>query len=87
MKEGSKMQSKGKIKINVYDIIGEQSGRLKVIGYKGFKYSSTKGGLRLRHYYICKCECGNITIVQRGPLKNKITRSCGCRRGVKYNGN
>lgn len=78
------MPAKGKISIDVNDIIGEQSGRLKVVKYYGYAYASTRGGDRLRHYYYCECECGNITIVQRGPLKNKIVHSCGCIRRERY---
>lgn len=80
-------KQKGKIRINVLDIIGKHSGGLEVIGYQGHKYSFTKGGPKLRHYYVCRCDCGNITIVQRGPIKNNLQMSCGCRRGVKHNGN
>lgn len=31
-------------------------------------------------YWLCQCECGNITSVEAGSLtkKNKPTRSCGC---------
>ena len=77
-------RKKGKILIDVNDIIGEQSGRLKVVKYYGYVYTHTKGGDRLRHYYYCECECGGLCIVQRGPLKNKIIHSCGCFRRNKY---
>lgn len=76
----------GKVLINVNDIIGKRLGKLEVICYVGYKYSKTKGGERKRHYYVCKCECGNFTIIQRGPLKNEIVHSCGCLRRKK-NGN
>lgn len=71
---------KEKILINVNDIIGKRLGKLKVICYVGYCYSNTKGGKRLRHYYACQCECGRTSIVQRGPLKNEIVHSCGCKR-------
>lgn len=73
---------KGKVLINVNDIIGKRLGKLKVICYVGYHYSITEGGPRLRHYYMCECECGKTTIIQRGPLKNNLFKSCGCgRRG------
>ena len=31
-----------------------------------------------RKYYLCQCECGNITIVAENHLKNGHTKSCGC---------
>lgn len=78
---------KGKILINVEDIIGKRSDKLQVVQYAGWLYSKTKGGSKLRHYYICECECGNSHLVQRGPLKNEKIHSCGCirrgRRGYK----
>ena len=33
---------------------------------------------RWRRFYLCKCECGNYTIVQETLLKNSNTKSCGC---------
>lgn len=69
-----------KIRINVADIIGKCFGKLKVIKYAGREYSLTNGGKRLRHYYMCLCECGNMHLVQRGNLLNKHVRSCGCGR-------
>ena len=77
-------RKKGKISIDVNDIIGMQSGKLKVVKYYGFAYTNTKGGDRLRHYYYCECECGGSCIVQRGNLKNKTTRSCSCARRKKH---
>lgn len=74
------MAIKGKTLINVNDIIGERSGKLKVISYAGYIYSITKGGDRMRHYYLCECDCGKMHVIERGPLKNKIVRSCGCSR-------
>ena len=31
-----------------------------------------------RIYWICKCDCGNITAVQTSALTKNITKSCGC---------
>lgn len=71
---------KGKILIDVKDIIGKRLGKLEVISYYGYSYSITRGGDKLRHYYRCQCECGNLHIIQRGPLLNNIVHSCGCGR-------
>ena len=73
-------KEKGKILINVNDIIGKCLEKLEVKAYYGYSYSKTRGGERLRHFYWCKCECGRTCVVQRGPLLNNITHSCGCGR-------
>ena len=77
------MVKRGKVLINVNDIIGKRLGKLEVISYAGHYYDMTRGGERMRHYYRVKCECGTIKIVQRGPLVSEIVHSCGC--GKKKN--
>ena len=74
------MARKGKILINVNDIIGKRLGKLEVISYAGHHYDATHGGDRMRHYYRVHCECGTIKIVQRGQLTSEIVHSCGCGR-------
>lgn len=69
---------RGKILIDTNDIIGKRLGKLKVVCYVGYKYRMTLGGPRLRHYYLCECECGKTNIVQRCPLLAEIVHSCGC---------
>ena len=73
-------KKKGKVLINVNDIIGKRLGKLEVISYVGHNYDSTLGGDRMRHYYRVQCECGTIKIVQRGQLTSEIVHSCGCGR-------
>lgn len=73
-------KAKGRVKIDVNDIIGKQVGLLKVLSYNGSYYSDTMGGPRVRHTYICECKCGKIYPVQRGHLKNETIRSCGCKK-------
>lgn len=75
---------KGKIFVNVDDVVGKSLGKIKVVSYEGSKYIHTKGGDRLRHFYNVICECGNTNIVQRGPILNNIVHSCGCGRRAKY---
>lgn len=81
------MARKGKILINVNDIIGKRLGKLEVISYAGlsyagYRYNATLGGDRMRHYYRVHCDCGTEKIVQRGQLTSEIVHSCGCgRRG------
>lgn len=78
------MKRKGKILINVKDIIGKRLGKLEVISYAGSRYDTTRGGERMRHYYVVRCDCGKVKPVQRGPLVNEIVHSCGCGRRGKY---
>ena len=81
------MAKRGKVLINVNDIISKRLGKLEVISYAGHNYDKTLGGDRMRHYYRVHCECGIIKTVQRGPLISEIVHSCGCVRRGKYNGN
>lgn len=71
---------KGVIKINVDDLIGKRVGMLTVKEYAGYVYEDTKGGSKVRHYYICECACGRKKKVRRGQLLNEIIHSCGCYR-------
>lgn len=79
------MVKRGKILIDVNDIVGKRLGKLEVVEYISMNYDMTAGGERLRHYYKVVCDCGNVKILQRGPLLNEIVHSCGCvRRGARY---
>lgn len=55
---------------NIKDITGQKYGMLTVIKQAPRKDKKIK--------WICKCECGNETIVSSGDLKNGHTKSCGC---------
>lgn len=48
------------------DLTGQKFGRWTVIKYIG------------NSKWLCKCDCGNIKVVQGGSLKNGNTQSCGC---------
>jgi len=52
------------------DLSGKRFGRLIVLEY----FLKEK----MRHYYLCDCDCGNETIVRRNELLSHDTRSCGC---------
>lgn len=60
--------------INKTDIVGIQVGRLTVLSFE----KTVKIRRRLKHYYSCKCDCGNIALVVRRHLREKSTKSCGC---------
>jgi len=60
------------INYNKSDYIGKIFGRLTVVS-KFEKQGSN-------WYYLCKCECGNETIVSNSHLNSGDVRSCGCLR-------
>lgn len=53
------------------DITGQKFGRLTAL-YK--LHNCHKD----HTYWLCICECGNLTEVNSGNLRNNHTRSCGC---------
>lgn len=54
-----------------FDLTGQRFGRLTVIERKeNDKNDNTM--------WLCRCDCGNTTIVQGTLLKNNHTLSCGC---------
>lgn len=54
------------------DLVGQKFGRLTVIALAP-KLSKDRR-------WLCKCDCGNLTIAVGGNLKSGHTTSCGCRR-------
>lgn len=81
-------RERGKVLIKTDDIVGQHFGRLEVVEYAGHWYDTTLGGQRMRHKYVCKCECGTVKLVRRGQLTSHIVQSCGCakrgKRGARY---
>ncbi|MFD1450863.1 HNH endonuclease [Oceanobacillus sojae] len=55
------------IKVN---LIGRKHNMLEVLDI----YDRTRQGTR----WLCKCECGEETVVNGYKLKNGLTKSCGC---------
>lgn len=57
------------------DLTGQKFSRLTVLE-RAEDHVSPKGN----HYvqWLCKCECGNTTIVRAISLTSEITKSCGC---------
>ncbi len=54
----------------VKDLTGQRFGRLVVI-----KMDSKKDG---RYRWLCKCDCGNTSVIQVTSLRTGKTQSCGC---------
>ena len=64
-------------KVDRNAIVGNTYGDLTVLAF------SHKDSLN-KLLYVCRCKCGNITIVRKQSLIYGETRSCGCsRRKVK----
>lgn len=57
--------------ITTEDLTGKRFGRLEVLK---FDHMDSYGC----QYWICKCDCGNISCVSRNALLTHRTESCGC---------
>lgn len=53
------------------DLTGSRHSRLTVLSYHG----SDKHKRRL---WLCKCDCGNKTVLTTSQIQNGYTKSCGC---------
>lgn len=60
------------VKNRAIDEVGNKYGRLTVIERTGTKYDSSYAA------WLCKCECGETTIVTGSHLRTGSVRSCGC---------
>lgn len=58
------------------DLTGFKFGKLKVIEESYIK--------NYKHYWLCKCECGNECIVCSSDLTIGKTKSCGCLKHKSY---
>lgn len=56
---------------NLIDLTGKKFGRLTVL-----KRDDNQKGKDAT--WVCKCDCGNLTKVTSGHLKDGHTKSCGC---------
>ena len=52
------------------ELTGLQFGKLAVIEKVGYKNKNSQ--------WLCRCECGNTTVVGKGNLVGGRTKSCGC---------
>lgn len=53
------------------DLSGNKIGKLLILEKRRDQNKSIT-------YYLCKCDCGNETIVSGSNLKSQATKSCGC---------
>jgi hypothetical protein len=63
------------------EMIGKKTNKLTVIKYLG--YYTEVGWQDVKHWYLCKCECGTTTNQTRGNLNKNALKSCGCLNGKK----
>jgi len=54
------------------DLTGKRFDRLTVVNY------SHKDKNKKHTFWLCKCQCGNIKVVEGSHLKSGHTKSCGC---------
>lgn len=55
--------------MRLQNLIGLRFGRLRVIG-RATRHGDTR--------WVCLCDCGTTKTVKSKPLRNGMTRSCGC---------
>lgn len=68
---GGRINSCGCIRLEKTNFIGQKFGRLTVL-----EYSHTDNNRN--SHWKCKCDCGNIVIVDSHSFKRGHTKSCGC---------
>lgn len=54
--------------------VGDRFGRLVITAFAGSKRGSGTNQL----FWLCKCDCGTVSVKRDANLKNKTVRSCGC---------
>lgn len=57
------------------DIKDERFGRWKVLECAGKK---GKKGQRQHYYWVCRCDCGTVALVNGAELRRGGSKSCGC---------
>lgn len=57
------------------DMTGQRFGRLTVLHRDDARREKNA-------HWICRCDCGAIRSVQRGALRDGLTKSCGCHRAA-----
>lgn len=63
------------VEARMIDLTGKVFGSRTVIGYDGVHVSAS--GKTKKHYWLCRCECGKESSVERGSLVSG--RACICR--------
>lgn len=61
------------------DITSRKFGKLTAVE---FSHASRESSGARREHWICRCDCGNQTVVAKKNLLNGNTQSCGCSRVI-----
>lgn len=62
--------------------IGKKFNKLTILGIdeKKRKEQIDQNKKKIRKFYICECECGNICSIRADSVLNGHTKSCGCHK-------
>ena len=66
--------------MKLIDLTGKKYGCLTVVKRYG-TYISPKGSKTVT--WLCRCDCGNNTVVQSSSLKSGSIKSCGCKQRLR----
>jgi len=66
------------------DLTGRRFGWL-VVTERGPSRSESHGRV-VRAQWVCRCACGNVTLIDTRRLRSGHTRSCGCRKRIRSDG-
>lgn len=66
--------------IGIIDLTGKRFGKLVVVERAEDYVYKAKNRMTTSPRWLCKCDCGNITIAQGGNLRNGNTTHCGCEK-------
>lgn len=61
-----------------YDILASMGIKLNLTGNRYGKLLVIKESDNKKSHWVCRCDCGQITTVYRGHLRDGHTTSCGC---------
>lgn len=67
----------GELRSTTRNVMGERFGRLVVIDEAPRERQGTGGPRRM---WVCRCDCGEVKVVNGHNLLRGLTRSCGCLR-------
>lgn len=69
----SKLRPATKKKTPRKSIVGQKFNRLTVYALMGYAKTSQAAS-----YWLCRCDCGNWSIVAKSKLTHSTSKSCGC---------
>lgn len=69
---------------HIKDIVGVRFGKLLVINYAGPIMCKRKGiQATAGTKWLCRCDCGNKKVFQKGQLVSKTSTDCGCESRIR----